>query len=179
LLENTIGLLTAYAAYVPAERAGVSAVLAAVTVGCYVGWRAPEIASPTTRLQGFGMWELLQFLLNALLFVLIGLEAIVIRYSPTLAAAAALAIAVTLLARALSVGLPTALWRERLGLPPGAATVLTWGGLRGGISVALALALPAGPERDPVVALTYAVVVFSILVQGLSMGRVVRRVQAA
>src|SRR3954451_8436653 len=74
LIENTIGLLTAYAAYVPAERAGVSAVLAAVTAGCYVGWRAPDIASPSTRLQGFGMWELLQFLLNALLFVLIGLQ---------------------------------------------------------------------------------------------------------
>ena len=74
LIENTIGLLTAYAAYVPAEQLQVSAVLAAVTVGCYVGWRAPEIAGAETRLQGFGMWELLQFLLNALLFVLIGLQ---------------------------------------------------------------------------------------------------------
>ena len=74
LIENTIGLLTAYAAYVPAEQAGVSAVLAAVTVGCYVGWRAPRIAGPSTRLMGFGIWELLQFLLNALLFVLIGLQ---------------------------------------------------------------------------------------------------------
>ena len=58
----------------PADRLGCSAVLAAVTVGCYVGWKAPEIASPATRLQGFGMWELLQFLLNAFLFVLIGLQ---------------------------------------------------------------------------------------------------------
>src|SRR3954452_11492052 len=74
LLENTIGLLSAYAAYVPAEQLDVSAVLAAVTVGVYVGWQAPKIASPRTRLMGFGMWELLQFLLNAFLFVLIGLE---------------------------------------------------------------------------------------------------------
>src|SRR3954454_22468076 len=74
LLENTIGLLTAYAADGPADRLGASAVLAAVTVGVYVGWRAPEIASPATRLQGFGMWELLQFLLNAFLFVLVGLQ---------------------------------------------------------------------------------------------------------
>ena len=74
LVENTIGLLSAYAAYVPAEHLDVSAVLAAVTVGCYVGWQAPRIASPATRIQGFGMWELLQFLLNATLFVLIGLQ---------------------------------------------------------------------------------------------------------
>ena len=58
----------------PAEQLHVSAVLAAVTVGCYVGWQAPQIASPATRLQGFGMWELLQFLLNAFLFILIGLQ---------------------------------------------------------------------------------------------------------
>ena len=74
LIENTIGLLSAYAAYVPAEHLHVSAVLSAVTVGCYVGWQAPRIASPATRLQGFGMWELLQFLMNAFLFVLIGLQ---------------------------------------------------------------------------------------------------------
>ena len=74
LVENTIGLLSAYAAYVPAEHLHVSAVLSAVTVGCYVGWQAPRIASPATRLQGFGMWELLQFLMNAFLFVLIGLQ---------------------------------------------------------------------------------------------------------
>src|SRR6201991_280097 len=74
LVENTIGLMSGYAAYVPAEHLDLSAVLAAVTVGCYVGWQAPRIASPATRLQGFGMWELLQFLLNAILFVLIGLQ---------------------------------------------------------------------------------------------------------
>src|SRR6185436_3511298 len=74
LLENTIGLLSAYAAYVPAEQLHVSAVLAAVTVGIYVGYQAPKIASPATRLMGFGMWDLLQFLLNAFLFILIGLQ---------------------------------------------------------------------------------------------------------
>ena len=73
-------------------------------------------------------------------------------------------------------GLPVALLRKHSGLPEGAWQVLTWGGLRGGISVALALALPAGPQRDIVVALTYIVVVFSILAQGLSIGAVVRKV---
>jgi CPA1 family monovalent cation:H+ antiporter len=74
LIENTISLLTGYAAYVPAEKLHLSAVVAAVTVGIYVGWQAPRIASPATRIRGFGMWEQLQFLLNAILFVLIGLQ---------------------------------------------------------------------------------------------------------
>ena len=72
--ELTISLLTAYAAFVPADALGVSGVLAAVTTGIYMGWRAPEIASPQTRLQGFALWEMLVFLLNATLFILIGLQ---------------------------------------------------------------------------------------------------------
>ncbi|MGH2969469.1 MAG: Na+/H+ antiporter, partial [Solirubrobacteraceae bacterium] len=73
-VEVTISLLSGYAAYVPAERAGCSGVLAAVTVGIYVGWRAPEISTASMRLAGYSMWEILVFLLNALLFVLIGLQ---------------------------------------------------------------------------------------------------------
>jgi len=92
--------------------------------------------------------------------------------------AAALAVAVTLLARALVVGLPAAALPRVFNLPRGSWKVLTWAGLRGGISGALALSLPAGPERDTVVALTYGVVVFSIFVQGLSIGAVTRRALA-
>ena len=72
--ENTISLLTAYAAFIPADELGLSGVLAAVTTGLYLGWRAPEVASPQTRLQGFALWEILVFLLNATLFILIGLQ---------------------------------------------------------------------------------------------------------
>src|SRR5205085_10229455 len=89
--------------------------------------------------------------------------------------AGAVAIAVTLLARWVTVGVPVWLLRAQFRLPPGSAAVLTWGGLRGGISVALALSLPPGAHRTTLVAMTYCVVVFSILVQGLTIGRVVRR----
>ncbi len=97
-------------------------------------------------------------------------------YAGNIAVAAALAVAVTLAARALTIGLPVGLWRQAFKLPVGAGRVLTWGGLRGGISVALVLSLPARPERETLLALTYCVVVFSILVQGLSIGKLVGRV---
>ena len=72
--ENTISLLTAYAAFIPAHELDLSGVLAAVAAGIYLGWRAPEVASPQTRLQGLAIWEILVFLLNASLFILIGLQ---------------------------------------------------------------------------------------------------------
>ena len=73
-VEVTISLLSGYAAYVPAERVGASGVLAAVTIGIYIGWRAPEISNARQRVAGYSMWTILTFLLNALLFVLIGLQ---------------------------------------------------------------------------------------------------------
>ncbi|MGB7989439.1 MAG: cation:proton antiporter [Candidatus Methylophosphatis roskildensis] len=121
---------------------------------------------------------MLDEILNAVLFVLIGMEVLLVAFSASLLVAALVAVAVTLLARALTVGLPVGLLRGVFNLPRGASKVLTWGGLRGGISVALALSLPAGPERDMVLGLTYCVVVFSILGQGLTIGRVVRAATA-
>ena len=109
-----------------------------------------------------------------MLFVLFGMEVLLISFSQSVLAAGGVAIVVTLFARLHSVGMPVAGFGARFGLPPGAWRVVTWGGLRGGISVALALSLPLGEYRDTVIALTYCVVVFSILVQGLSIGRVVR-----
>ena len=116
-------------------------------------------------------------MLNAVLFVLVGMEVITIRIpvGPAAAVGAGLAaIAITLAARWLTVGLPVTLARRASRLPAGAGGLLTWGGLRGGLSLALALALPAGPWRETLIALTYAVVAFSILVQGLTFGRLVR-----
>jgi CPA1 family monovalent cation:H+ antiporter len=147
-----------------------------VVAGLIIGNHGRSLAmSDKTREHLDMFWELLDSILNAVLFVLIGLEVILIEFSTSLALTAAAVIAITLMARLLSVGLPISLLGRVFKLPQGALPVLTWGGLRGGISVALSLSLPNGPQRNLVLALTYAVVVFSILVQGLSIGKVVRR----
>lgn len=154
----------------------VSGPLAMVAAGILIGNRGRRWAmSEKTREHLDQFWELLDAMLNAALFVLIGFEALLLPFSRTLLAAGLVAVGVTLAARLLSAGLPVALLGKRSGLPEGAWQVLTWGGLRGGISVALALSLPAGPERDVLVTITYLVVVFSVLVQGLSIERLVRR----
>jgi CPA1 family monovalent cation:H+ antiporter len=112
--------------------------------------------------------------LNAVLFVLIGLEVLVLAFRGEYLIAGLLAIPLVLLARLVAVGLPIGILRRFRRFAPGVVTILTWGGLRGGVSIALALSLPASPERDTLVAVTYVIVVFSILVQGLTIGRLVR-----
>jgi len=162
--------------YSLAHLLGVSGPLAMVAAGILLGNLGRRKGmSEVTRSHVDQFWELLDSMLNAVLFVLIGFEALLLPFSGALFAAGLIAIGVTLGARALSAGLPVALFGRRAGLPAGAWQVLTWGGLRGGISVALALSLPAGPERGTLVTMTYIVVVFSVLVQGLSVERLVRR----
>lgn len=173
--EVLITLAAVLGGYALASRLHVSGPLAMVVAGLIIGNHGRARAmSDKTREHLDMFWELLDSMLNAVLFVLIGLEVILIEFSTSLALAAAAVIAITLAARLLSVGVPISLLGRVFNLPQGALQVLTWGGLRGGISVALALSLPSGPQRDLVLALTYAVVVFSILVQGLSIGKVVR-----
>jgi monovalent cation:H+ antiporter, CPA1 family len=160
-----------------ATRLHVSGPLAMVVAGLVIGhYGRASAMSATTRRATDTFWELLDEILNAVLFLLIGLEAAIIAFPPHVLAAGLAAIAITLAARWLAVGWPVDLLGHRFALPGGSGRVLTWGGLRGGISVALALSLPPGTARETVLALTYAVVVFSILVQGLTIGRLVRRV---
>ena len=147
-----------------------------VVAGLMIGNHGRALAmSDTTRRYLDMFWQLLDEILNAVLFVLIGMEVLLVVFSVTELAAAVVAVVVTLLARLLTVGLPVRWLQTAFKLPQGSWKVLTWGGLRGGISVALALTLPAGAERDTIVTLTYGVVAFSILVQGLSIGYVTRK----
>jgi monovalent cation:H+ antiporter, CPA1 family len=174
--EVLITLATVLGGYALANHLHVSGPLAMVVAGLVVGNHGRALGmSDTTRMHVDMFWELLDAILNAILFVLIGLQIVVIAFSARLALAGAAVVALTVAARFFSVGLPIALLRGRAGLPGGSWQVLTWGGLRGGISVALALSLPAGPGRDVVVTLTYIVVVFSIVVQGVSIGAVIRK----
>jgi CPA1 family monovalent cation:H+ antiporter len=177
-VEVLLTLAAVVGGYALANHLHVSGPLAMVVAGLIVGNKGrSEAVSDATRHHLDLFWELLDDILNAVLFVLVGMEVIAIRFplrpGPALVAGAA-AIAITLAARWLTVGLPVALASRAFRLPAGAAAVLTWGGLRGGISIALALSIPPGPWRDTLIALTYGVVAFAILVQGLTFARLVR-----
>ena len=164
--------------YALASHWHLSGPLAMVTMGLMVGNRGRALAmSDKTRHYVDLFWELIDEILNAILFVLIGLEVVMIAYSANLFIAGALTIIIALISRFIVVGMTTKTFHRQLDLPTGAWKVLTWGGLRGGISVALVLQLPTGSERDILLALTYAVVIFSILVQGLSVGKVAKSIR--
>jgi len=130
--------------------------------------------SDLTREHLDTFWELLDEILNAVLFVMIGLEVLALSFAGQYLVAGLLMIPLALLARWVSVGVPVTMMRRWRQFTPGAVTVMTWGGLRGGISVALALSLPSDmPERELILAVTYIIVVFSILVQGMTVKKVV------
>lgn len=170
----TLALVTG--GYALAQALHVSGPLAMVVAGLFIGNRGRSFAmSERTRERLDSFWELADEFLNAILFVLIGLEALVLRWSASTLLAGLVAIPIVLAARWASVGLPVLGVLRFRRLDPHVVKVLTWGGLRGGISVALALSLPAGAQRDTLVGATYLVVCFSILVQGLSFGPLLAR----
>jgi len=190
VVEIVLSVVTGYAAYLPAELLGVSGVLAAVTAGLYVGWHAPELASPSTRLLGFSFWEVLVYLLNAVLFVLVGLQlnliltgvsgssAVVLVGQAALVAAVVIGVrvgwgfTVPYLVRVLDrrpaqvarrVGA-----RERL--------VSSWSGMRGAVSLAAALALPLSfPQRNLIIFVTFGVILATLVLQGLTLPWLIRR----
>jgi Na+/H+ antiporter len=189
-VEVVISLATGYAAYLPAEALGLSGVLAAVAAGIYLGWSAPLIASPQSRMQSLAVWEVLTFLVNAVLFVLIGLQLPVIldglqgpRPFWTLIGYAGAVCATVVGTRLLWMytvpylvrvldprlrrGEGRSSWRSRL--------VVGWGGIRGAVSMAAALALPLNfPARDLILFLAFAVILFTLVVQGLTLPALIR-----
>lgn len=174
-VEVLITLALASGAYAMAENFHLSAPITVVAAGLLIGNQGRKGAmSGATRQHLDSFWELIDEALNAVLFVLIGLEVLVLTFNAQYLTAGFLAIPLVLLGRAISAGLPIALMRRFRSFSPAVVTILTWGGLRGGISVALALSLPDGEHRDLIVTVTYIVVVFSILVQGLTLAPVIR-----
>jgi len=172
----TLALVTG--GYSLAEVLHLSAPIAIVVAGLLIGNHGRVLAmSDKTREHLDTFWELIDEILNAVLFVLIGLEVLVLVFIQEYLVAGLLAIPIVLLARFVTVGIPITIMRRFRDFTPKAIQVLTWGGLRGGISVALALSLPASEMRDALVAVTYAVVIFSILVQGLTIGPLIRSIK--
>lgn len=170
----TLALVTG--GYALAMAIHVSGPIAVVVAGLLIGNHGRRFAmSDKTREHLDTFWELVDEILNAVLFVLIGLEVVVISLSALSLLAGLLTVGLVLIGRFASVGVPIMLMRRMREFSPHTVKILTWGGLRGGISVALALSLPAGSERDLLLTITYCVVAFSILVQGLTLGRLVVR----
>ena len=174
-VEVLLTLALAMGLYALADALHLSAPIAVVVAGLFVGNRGRAFAmTEKTREHVDTFWELVDEILNVVLFLLIGLELLVLRIERGWLLAGVLAIPIVLAARWLSVaGIIGPLGRVRP-QSKGAIPILTWGGLRGGISVAMALSLPAGDSRSLVLTLTYFVVVFSILVQSVTVGRVIR-----
>jgi CPA1 family monovalent cation:H+ antiporter len=176
-METLISLALVAGTYALAAKLHMSGPIAVVVAGILVGNRGPvDAMSDLTQKYVFGFWTLVDEIFNSVLFLLIGLEVLVLRFDPSFAGLAAVSIPLVLLGRFLAVTIPVLVLQARQEFVRGTIPVLTWGGLRGGISIALALSLPEVAEKPALLAATYAVVVFTIVVQGLSLRAVVERV---
>jgi Na+/H+ antiporter len=193
-LEVTISLMTGYFAFLPASAAGASGVIAVVTAGVYLGWRTPELTSPQGRLQGAAMWEILTFVINALLFTLVGLQlphildALQGTSTTTLVLDGALVVAAVIATRLVFVPIFLFLprWlsgrvRQQEQPPLWYPLVVSWAGMRGAVSLAAALAIPlttdaggAFPNRDLIVFLAFCVILGTLVLQGLTLPSLIR-----
>ncbi len=173
-VEVLLTLALVMGGYALANAIHVSGPIAMVVAGLFIGNRGRLLAmSENTRERLDSFWELMDEIFNAVLFLLIGLEILVLTNKGNYLIAGLIMIPVVLLARFISVGVPVTFMRLFRDFSPDAVKIMTWGGLRGGISVALVLSLPNGPEREALLTVTYIIVIFSILVQGLTIGRLV------
>jgi Na+/H+ antiporter len=194
--EITISILSGYAAYLPAEQIGASGVIAAVTVGIYMGWHTPQLTTPIMRIQGVSVWEILTFLLNAVLFLLIGLQLPTVIDDVTGYSAGEviwwglLVSLVVIAARLVWMFTVVYLIRGlgRLGMlqtrrsSPRERLVIGWAGMRGAVSLAAALALPlevdaggAFPARDLIILIAYIVILVTLVGQGLTLAPLIDR----
>jgi CPA1 family monovalent cation:H+ antiporter len=176
-IEVIITLAAVMGGTVLAQYLHVSAPLAMVTAGLFVGNdRVRETAmSEVTEQYVDKFWELIDILLNTILFVLIGMEILILTYDNTYLLAGLLCVPALLLARYISLSIPIRIFAKKLDFIPNTNLIMTWGGLRGGISIALALSLTAAMHRDLFLVITYVVVVFSIVGQGLTVGKLIRK----
>lgn len=175
-IEVMISLALVTGTYAVAGRLGMSGPISVVVAGLLIGNHgAAHAMSDTTKRYVFGFWTLIDEILNAVLFLFIGLEVLVLNFDPDFGWIALIAVPLVLAARAVAVAAPVAVLDRWQPFARGAVPVLIWGGVRGGISVALALSLPDSPARPLILAATYAVVLFTVVVQGLTVARVARR----
>src|SRR6266516_7890147 len=190
-VEVTIALMTGYLAFIPANAADASGVLAVVTAGIYLGWRTPELTSVQTRLQAAAAWEILTFVINALVFALVGLQLSRILDALTGLSAGRLTLYAVLVTGTVVVTrifwlpilsyLPRRLFSRSTPAPFAQTMVISWAGMRGAVSLAAALAITlttdAGarfPQRDLIVFLTFAVILGTLALQGLSLPLLLR-----
>jgi CPA1 family monovalent cation:H+ antiporter len=177
-VEVMVTIAIVMGGYLLAGYLHVSGPLAMVVAGLITGSKVKDEAmSDISRDYLDKFWELVDEILNAILFLLMGFEMLVIKLNPVIVVIGFIAIFIVLFARWISVLIPIWLMKYRIKFEKHAVAILTWGGLRGGLSVALALSLGANQHRDEFVLITYIIVVFSILVQGLTIGKVAKRLQ--
>ncbi len=177
-IEVIITLAAVMGGTVIAHKLHLSAPLAMVTAGLIVGNDTVRGSAMSEITESYvdKFWELIDILLNTILFVLIGMEMLVLAFDGKYILAGLIAIPIILLCRYTSLLLPISFFKKRLDFVPKTNLIMTWGGLRGGISIALALGLTEAMQRDLFLVITYVVVVFSILVQGLTVGKLVKKV---
>jgi len=177
-IEVIITLAAVMVGTVIAQHLHLSAPLAMVTAGLMVGndRLRKSAMSEVTKTYVDKFWELIDILLNTLLFVLIGMEILVLTSDLNYIIAGMVAIPIVLICRYLSLLLPIGFFRKKLDFVPNTGLIMSWGGLRGGISIALALGLTQDMYRELFLVITYIVVVFSIIVQGLTVGKLVKKV---
>ena len=178
-VEVIITLAAVMGGTVLAQKLHVSAPLAMVTAGLIVGTDTVRNSSMSEITEQYvdKFWELLDILLNTILFVMIGMEILVLTFDSQYILAGILCIPMLLFARYLSLMIPIKIFSKKLDFVPNTNLIMTWGGLRGGISIALALSLTTVMHRDLFLVITYIIVVFSIIGQGLTVGKLIKKLQ--